>query len=340
MSSVDVIVPCYRYGRYLRECVHSVLAQSGVDIRVLIIDDHSPDDTPEEGQQLALEDARVSYRRHTQNMGHIVTYNEGIDWACADYLLLLSADDYLLPGALARATTMMDADTGMSMCFGDALELLPDGSTVQAGTGVLPRAGSGSRTMVGLEFIELSRTSGSINIVPTPTAVVRTSMQKHLGGYRPELPHTADLELWLRLAAHGSVGFIGANQAVYRRHSANMSLAYVGDNSISDIRQRRAAVEWFCKACVDVLHDSNALLHRLLQPLAREAISRASTAFNDGRTEAAAQLCAVALELNPRARRSLPWISLAFKRRIGARASRALLPTVDALRRTAARVLG
>lgn len=28
MSSVDIIVPCYRYGRFLRECVESVLTQS------------------------------------------------------------------------------------------------------------------------------------------------------------------------------------------------------------------------------------------------------------------------------------------------------------------------
>jgi hypothetical protein len=191
-----------------------------------------------------------------------------------------------------------------------------------------------------MTFIELSRASGTINIVPTPTAVVRTAMQKRLGGYRPELPHTADLELWLRLAAHGTVGFVAANQAVYRRHAANMSLAYLGDNAISDIRQRRAALESFCKASVDVLQDSNALLIKLMQPLARDAISRASTAFNDGRREAAAQLCAFALELDPCARRSLPWISLAFKRRIGTRFARALVPTVGALRRTVARVFG
>ncbi len=46
MSFVDVIVPCYRYGHFLRECVESVLEQE-VNVRVLIIDDASPDDTAE-----------------------------------------------------------------------------------------------------------------------------------------------------------------------------------------------------------------------------------------------------------------------------------------------------
>ena len=47
MSSVDVVVPCYRYGHFLRECVENVLSQSGVSVRVLIIDDASPDNPAE-----------------------------------------------------------------------------------------------------------------------------------------------------------------------------------------------------------------------------------------------------------------------------------------------------
>src|SRR5262245_9653241 len=93
MSSVDVIVPCYRYGHFLRECVESVLTQSHKHVRVLILDDASPDNTSEIGAELAREDPRVGLVRHQFNKGHIATYNEGIDWVSADYMLLLSADD-------------------------------------------------------------------------------------------------------------------------------------------------------------------------------------------------------------------------------------------------------
>src|SRR5215831_20496875 len=109
MSSVDVIVPCYRYGHFLRECVESVLSQSDVNVRVLIIDDASPDNTPEVAAELVSEDPRVTFIRHSENKGHIATYNEGIEWASAEYMLILSADDCLLPGALSRAADLMDA---------------------------------------------------------------------------------------------------------------------------------------------------------------------------------------------------------------------------------------
>src|SRR6478735_3073425 len=109
-SGVDVIVPCYRYAHFLRECVESVLTNSSskVKVRVLIIDDASPDNTAEVAEALVQKDSRITFVRHAVNRGHIATYNEGIEWIAAKYMLLLSADDYLLPGALARSIALMD----------------------------------------------------------------------------------------------------------------------------------------------------------------------------------------------------------------------------------------
>ena len=89
MSSLDVYIPCYCYGHFLRECVQSVLSQSIQDVRVLIIDDASPDDSAEVAASLARQDSRLELRRHAVNQGHIRTYNEGLEWATGDYTLLL-----------------------------------------------------------------------------------------------------------------------------------------------------------------------------------------------------------------------------------------------------------
>ena len=99
--TVSVIVPCYGYADVLEGCVASVLAQEGVDVRVLIADDCSPDDTPLVGRRLAESDGRVTYRRNAENQGLIATANAGLAWADGDYVVLLSADDLLVPGSLA-----------------------------------------------------------------------------------------------------------------------------------------------------------------------------------------------------------------------------------------------
>ena len=89
MATVDIVIPCYNYGRFLEGCVNSVLSQSISDIRVLIIDDASSDGSQAIGEALAASDARVSFISHPKNRGHIKTYNEGIDWLELDYFLLL-----------------------------------------------------------------------------------------------------------------------------------------------------------------------------------------------------------------------------------------------------------
>ncbi|GGA59966.1 glycosyl transferase [Edaphobacter acidisoli] len=309
MSSVDVIVPCYRYGHFLRECIESVLAQTEVEVRALIIDDASPDNSGEVGEALSRENRRVSCIHHAVNKGHITTYNEGIEWVEADYYILLSADDYLLPGALGRSARLMDAHPAMGLSFGQAITRM-EGEAAN----LVPSSGDGWRVLSGSEFI---RVSGAKNIVPTPTAVVRTSLQKRLGGYRVELPHSGDMEMWLRLAAHGDVGILDQYQAVYRLHAANMSARYYASQYLPDLQQRKAAADCFLDTCSDILPDAGHMHRRLIELLARETVGFASSAFNAGELDLSRQLSEFARELDPAVVRSGRWMKLAFKRCVG-----------------------
>lgn len=311
MNSVDVIVPCYRYAHFLRECVRSILGQSGPSVRVLIIDDASPDDTSEVADDLAREDSRITFLRHTTNRGHIATFNEGMEWASADYMLILSADDYLLPGALNRTVSLMDANPAVSLTFGNAIRLDECGIATPINS-VIGKADW--RVIEGLKFIELS---GSTNIVPTPTAVARTQVQRKLGGYRKELTHTGDMEMWLRLAAHGSVGMVKAYQAVYRRHAGNMSLAYMADGFLPEIQQRKAALDSFFQSCGHLLPNAQALERKFCWSLSRTAVGLASLAFDEGKTDVSEHLSDFALDICPRVKRSPSWLKLTYRRAMG-----------------------
>jgi hypothetical protein len=324
MSSIDVIVPCYRYGHFLRECVESVLAESGLKVRVLIIDDASPDNTAEIAADLVREDSRVTFIRHTTNRGHIDTYNEGIEWTSADYMLILSADDYLLPGALSRSAMLLDTHPEVGLTFGKAIPLIDGTDITQVRNGIDLSADCGWRVLNGLEFIALS---AARNIVPTPTAVVRTALQKRLGGYRHELPHSGDMEMWLRFAAHASVGILGSHQAVYRRHSGNMSLAYRANGWLPDLQQRKAALESFFRTCSHTLPNAQQFRRRMLWSLGCDAVKFASAACNEGDMEVSKQLSQFALSICPQVKSSLCWTKLACKRCLGFRAWRALRPS-------------
>jgi glycosyltransferase involved in cell wall biosynthesis len=219
MSTVSVIVPCYNYAHFLRECVESILSQQGVDIRVLIIDDASSDNTPEVAAKLVSQDPRVEFLRHEKNIGHIATYNEGLAWATSDYTILLSADDMVTPGSLLRATQLMDAFPDVGFVYGGRVEFINGQLLPQ------PRLPSGSgrwEIYNGFEWLERVCEKGRTGI-NSPEIMVRTCLQHKLGGYRPELPHQGDTEMWMRFAVHAKVGHIlDADQAFYRFHSGNM----------------------------------------------------------------------------------------------------------------------
>lgn len=236
MNAVDIVVPCYNYGRFLRGCVETVLTQQGVDVRVLIIDDCSPDNTREIGEALAAEDPRVTYRRHEVNQGFFKTIDEGVfGWASADYCLLLSADDALAPGALARAVGLMEANPNVGLTYG--LGMLLEGEAEPHGA---PEAGAyEARVVPGARFLEFCAKNG--NPVPTPCAVVRTRLQHELGGYLAELPHTSDYEMWMRFAVRSDIGVIDAVQGYYRVHGAAMSAQYHADRT-RDLRECMRAV--------------------------------------------------------------------------------------------------
>jgi len=236
MSGVDVVIPCYKYAHYLRNCVASVLSQRDVNVRVLIIDDCSPDATPEVGKALASEDARVTYVRNERNLGLIGTANRGvIDWAEQPYTLLLSADDALTPGALARAVETMNRYPDAGLVYGLARVISDE---------PMPPAEDQrefeSREIPPAAFIKHSCLTGAP--APSPTAVVRTATQKQIGAYRSEFLHTSDMEMWLRFAAHGPVGAIKALQADYRWHGANMTTKYAS-GVLKDLHLRKLTCE-------------------------------------------------------------------------------------------------
>lgn len=319
MTTVDVAIPCYRYGRFLEECVQSVIRQEDVAVRVLIIDDASPDNSAEVGAELARRDNRVELLRHKSNKGHITTYNEGIDWAAADLFLLLSADDYLAPGALSRAARLMQATPSMSFSFGNAAVLYDDGLQVER----RPFGERFSGETAVLSCLDFVRSMKGANIVPTPTAVVRTSAQKQVGGYCHELPHAGDMAMWLRLAAEGPVGFVGATQAVYRMHTQNMSHSY-SSTRLPDVRQRHAAITHFLAHSGSKLPKATPFAEILLQDLARDSLGQAGAAYDEGEVETSRLLSEFARELSPGIHRSAPWLRLSLHRAIGRRGWRLL----------------
>ena len=114
-GELDIIIPAYNAGRYLRECMDSVLAQqTRYSFRVLAIDDGSTDETGELLDGYAARDSRV-HVVHQENRGHSGARNAGLEMADAELIMFLDSDDVLFPDAVEQlAGAVLNGDAAFS----------------------------------------------------------------------------------------------------------------------------------------------------------------------------------------------------------------------------------
>lgn len=270
--SVSVVVPSYNYGRFLRDCVESLLAQEGVDLDVLIMDDGSTDDTLDVAQRLIDGDPRVRVLSQ-ENRGMIPTINDGLWRADGQYAVKIDADDMLTPGSLRRSLALLEAHPTVDFVYGRAL-------TFTENPAPRPRSRqSGWSVWAGPEWLS-TRCRRAQNCIFQPEVVMRTSALHRAGPYRADLPHTSDFEMWLRLAATGDVGRVnGPHQAWMRQHASSMQRT-VHAGLLCDLQGRLAAFEAAFDGPAGATANAVGLRATARQALAAEALRAACTVLD------------------------------------------------------------
>lgn len=261
---VSVVIPCYNYAHFLPEAVDSVLSQPGVELEVIVVDDCSTDDSAAVAEALAAKHPEVRLIRNPVNLRHIATYNVGLAATTGDFVVLLSADDLLAPGALARAVAVFVAHPEVVLVYGRAVTFnerpLPE-----------PEPARSWSTWQGHEWVTHScRSTG--NLIVNPEAILRRSVLDRVGGYDPAFPHAADMLLWLQAACLGDVARVNGTQAYYRDHGGNMHLTdYAG--LLTDMRERKNLLDAFLTDGLGTaLPDAAELREAAHRTFAREAL--------------------------------------------------------------------
>lgn len=115
---VTVVIPTRQRAHVLPTAIESVLGQDVPGLRLLICDNASEDGTAEVVGGYAARDPRLAYHRHRQDIGATANFQWGMDAVATEHFLLLSDDDALLPGFLARALGVLHAHPEAAMFCG------------------------------------------------------------------------------------------------------------------------------------------------------------------------------------------------------------------------------
>lgn len=97
---ISVIIPTFNRATMVCDCVARVLAQEGVALEVIVVDDCSPDDTKTRIEERFGGDSRVKYIRNEKNSFQAVSRNNGAKIANGKFLLFLDDDNILGENAL------------------------------------------------------------------------------------------------------------------------------------------------------------------------------------------------------------------------------------------------
>ena len=95
-KKISVIIPVYKVEKYLDRCIESIVNQTYKNLEIILVDDGSPDASPEICDKWAKKDNRIKVI-HKPNGGVSSARNLGIEKSTGDYITFVDSDDTIEP---------------------------------------------------------------------------------------------------------------------------------------------------------------------------------------------------------------------------------------------------
>jgi glycosyltransferase involved in cell wall biosynthesis len=225
----SVMIPVYNCADYLRATLTSVLAQLSPEegAQIEVIDDCSTKDHPEAVVR-EYGQGRVRYFRQPRNLGPQATFTTCIERSRGQWVHILHGDDMAGAGFYDAIQRMAAANPTVGAAF--CRTVLVDATGVELHLSELESEETGIQT-------DLIDRLGVDNIIRFPSIAVRRQTYEKVGGFHPDLFHSADWDMWRRVALAVPVWYDPTPLAIYRVHeqSDTSGLIRTGAN-IADAR--------------------------------------------------------------------------------------------------------
>jgi alpha-1,3-rhamnosyltransferase len=206
---VNVVVPSYNHARFVKGCILSVLEQTYPNIKILVIDDGSTDESPRILTELA-ETYGFDLRLHS-NRGLLPTLNFALGEINGKYYAPFASDDVMLPNRIALQVAHMQAHPEVAICGGNIIPIDESGNVIERKLRVRPAR--------RLDFDSLF--NGVLPGAPAPTFLIRRDAALEVGGYDESL-RIEDLTMMLKVCEAGYVvDVLEEAMAYYRTHAQN-----------------------------------------------------------------------------------------------------------------------
>jgi len=288
---VSVVIPTFNYGRYVKDCLDSLVTQRFPEFEAIVVDDCSTDGTFDmlSGN---LPDERFHLHRQERNQGASVARNTGVEMARGEYIVFLDADDLLLPGHLETVVCLGRELPSVALFCCDCQLIGPTGDLLHGGT----TWHSVQYALTGRDLASGVRTLSDIfHFSHCFTGyTVRRETYQQLNGMDQSLFPLDDYDFMLRLAGRGyGVYYSDKLLALRRDHDVNCSGFR---NSVKVSRKKLECLRLALSAHPELRHSDRGSAARLSAVFEELAISH----FNEKQWGHSALAMAKCLAQDPR----------------------------------------
>lgn len=222
-----MIVPTYRRPAFLERAIGSVKRQTIRTWELIIVDDNEAGSRERRGTEAVMahyvDDARIRYVQHAQNLGGGAARNTGIRAAKSPLVAFLDDDDEWHPTKLERQLELLAAsapEVALVYCRV---------RTVNVATGHESMTETDGKSH-GVRQLLIRNTIGSTSCI-----LCRVAALHAVGLFDETLPSRQDVDLYVRLAERYAFAFVDEPLVTFYRHDEPS----IGTNYEASIRAHR-----------------------------------------------------------------------------------------------------
>lgn len=194
-------------GRYLAQCLESLVRQTFRDFECIVVDDGSTDNTADILRDHMRADERVRVLRNAIPQGLTPNLNRAIREVAGSFLARMDADDVARPERFAKQVAFLERHPECVAVGGQVVFVDEDGDQLCEFSVPCEH-----------EQIEERLWCGDSLALVHPCVMMRTDAVRVVGGYREKAGASEDLDLYLRLAEKGRLANLPDCLLEFRRH--------------------------------------------------------------------------------------------------------------------------
>ncbi|MGE9314217.1 glycosyltransferase [Niabella sp. CJ426] len=199
---VSVLIACFNAGKFLKECINSVLNQSYTRFELLILDDGSDDDSSEILEE--YNDPRITKIKNTNNKGIVYSSNQLLSKANGKYIARFDADDIMDKNSILRRVSFLETHQGYAMVGGSHYIITDTGQI----NGIMQYSS---------ENVDIKLLMFFKNPFCQSSVMIKSDLLKKIK-YSEKYKHCEDYNLWFNIAQTGKLHNLSEFLTSYRIH--------------------------------------------------------------------------------------------------------------------------